>query len=207
MDIPPRTVFKADGTGGVCCSKIRRPSTTPTRLILDVRRERCCCGDKELEQVFEPDVFSHPPQEVLARGVPAHEWREWLLRLQQIIYNGTFSDCVKCMLWGTLIGGAYLIFQDNHMQLRVAALMREFNAQVLEPRGIYAKTQKAVFRTDKQREEISWLAIALDSDEVTMLRQEDNVFWYNPWDGTLTATSNSCWTACYASCLGTPVVV
>jgi hypothetical protein len=204
--MPRNTELKADGTGEGC-SSLHRPASTPTRLILDVHTTRCCCGDSKLAEVLDPEVASTPPPELAKAGVRASEWREWMARFQQIVYSGSYAVFTHIFAWMTLLGGFYLLYRNNQMQQRLATFMRDLNTQVLEPRGLYAKTQKGIFHANNQHEEISWMAIALTREEAESLREEDHVFWYHHWDQTLSSASSSCCTSCYSSCCGTPQIV
>ncbi|KAJ3174186.1 hypothetical protein HDU88_000154 [Geranomyces variabilis] len=96
------------------------------------------------------------------------------------------------------------------LQRAVAKFTDDFNREVMEPRGMFFKTQTSgVTYTASSgdssvsiHQEVSWGSIALTPTEVQALRQEENQFCFNPCGGTHSA--HPLWNSCcrIACCCG-----
>eukprot|EP00055_Hartaetosiga_balthica_P014236 m.77119 g.77119 ORF g.77119 m.77119 type:complete len:211 (-) comp8535_c1_seq2:645-1277(-) len=198
----PRRKFKGDGTR---FRVIRRPASSDTRLIIDLNtyNMNCSCkGTPEFVSEADMDII---PQAVADQGVSEQEWQKHMRLLDQAIRKNRMSVLTVTLLSVLVVTIPFIFRRINKLQRAVIKVMDDFNEQVLEKHGLYAKTQKSIFRADKYQEEAPWLAIALTKDDVLALRGEEHIFWYNPFTNTHTANDGCC--KCMNTCCGTPQVI
>lgn len=201
----PKRTFKAEGTKD-SFGMLRRPASTETRLIIDVHPSKCCCCGGHEFAVLPDDVLDAPPPELVKLKIDGQRWCEWAHRFQREISSVSLSFCFQFFCLISFFGIPYAIYRNNKVQRTTARLILDLNNQLLKPRGLYAKTQKAVYHADKHHEEISWLAIALTESEALSLKQEEHVFNYNPCFGaSMTANDGCC--KCANVCCGVPQIV
>lgn len=173
-DTPNR---KFDGDGSRKKSRIPRPSSTETRLILNVYTTRCLPFMKT--QVLDEEVLKNVPEQLKERGITQDEWVLWMMRFKKVIQDHALSVTTTVALVVTFIGIPALVVLNSRLQAKVGKLLKDFNRDVMEPRNMYIKAQKSFIHIDKYHDEVSWLAIALTDDEVQALRGESHVFHYN----------------------------
>lgn len=173
-DTPNR---KFDGDGSSKKSRIPRPSSTEARLIINVYRNRCLPFMKA--QVLDEEILNVVPEQLRERGITQGEWVLWMMRFKEIIQDHALSITTTAALVVTLIGILALVVLNNRLQAKVGKLLKDFNRDVMEPRNMFIKAQKSFIQVDKYHDEVAWLAIALNDDEVQALRGESHVFHYN----------------------------
>jgi hypothetical protein len=119
---------------------LRRPASTPSRLIIDVERVVCCfCSRPE---VISEDVIATVPEACSQRGISQKEWSHWMGRFRDTVATRSISVMSVVCCAFSIIGIPVIIYRHNKLQRSVAKFVREFNSQVLEPRQMYFKVQK-----------------------------------------------------------------
>eukprot|EP00056_Hartaetosiga_gracilis_P019356 m.13797 g.13797 ORF g.13797 m.13797 type:complete len:129 (-) comp7635_c0_seq1:249-635(-) len=128
-----------------------------------------------------------------------------MTNLNNAISRNSMSIMTMVLIAIPVITLPFLIHRLNKMQRAVAVAIDNFNREVLEKKGVYAKTQKSILQVGKHHEEVSWLSISLNRDDAVALRGEEHVFFYNPITKTHTANDGCC--KCTNSCCGVPQVI
>jgi hypothetical protein len=76
----------------------------------------------------------------------------------------------------SVLGLPWLCAREGSYHRALRRWVDELNAEVLEPRGLFAKFQTNAVHSKDYHEEISWLAVALSEEEAQALRAEP-IFW------------------------------
>eukprot|EP00744_Colponema_vietnamica_P024120 GILI01035104.1.p1 GENE.GILI01035104.1~~GILI01035104.1.p1 ORF type:complete len:237 (+),score=56.36 GILI01035104.1:71-712(+) len=173
----PRHVQDGKGTSDWILGP-SRPASTATRLILNVY-PAAWCGSA---QVLDEETLNVPPQ-VAARGLQDTIWRDYMTRFRDNMRSGSLSIISIILLVCSVFGIPYLIYKWRAGNRFAASWQREFNT-VLEPKGMFIKTQKTTVRiNDDHEEHVHWMALALTPEESAGLKQEDHVFWFDVLTG------------------------
>lgn len=176
--------LNADGTPG--SSWLCRPASTSERLILELNTVTICCGYNP-EVILEENVTTIPPA-IAAKGVSQQEWTHWMTRFKKELGAKSVSGmttflsflflCIPC-----------LCIASNRFQTAAMKLQQEMNEQLLEPRGMYIKTQYGEHQGNEISLRVQWLSIAWTPEEVQKLKSEGHAFAYNIGNNTY-VTSN-----------------
>lgn len=201
---PDRRTLHADGSTIGSGLSMSRPSSTPSRLIIDVYPVKCmcCCGP---EAGVQADVLTSVPDVLLKRGMDPATWMHWMRLLDDAIRHSRANMLAIIVACSLIIPIPFVVAGHNRRQRRIKRLVDAFNTQVLNRYGMYAKTQKGLLQVDKYHEEISWLAIALTPMESQQLAMEEHVWLYDPFRNSFHPNDGVC--SCANSCCGTPVVI
>lgn len=180
---------------------IQAPMSTPQREIvpLDVKPAKCCrcCAAegasadpgswcKEPSGVVDSFVYK-VPDAIAARGVQQEEWTQWMLRLRQIVQETTWSNgaaaCYGAMAGLLLLPLCFMccvVPNVRERHIRIAEFTAALNEQVLQPHGMFAKTQAARYNSSNGAVNriamISWMAVAMTPEEADALRLEEHLF-------------------------------
>ncbi|KXS10252.1 hypothetical protein M427DRAFT_392258 [Gonapodya prolifera JEL478] len=164
-------------------STLRRPASTPERLVVDVYLPSCC-GQREA--LDEESIHTVPPQ-VAMRGVDQETWQKWMSEFQCIVRDDSLP--VMGVLVSVLsgIGIPYALYKLNRLQRALARFQDEFNKNVMEPRGMYMKTASSTFDAAREHGHLhlqaDWFAIAFTPSEIRSLKAEEYHYWYGPCSG------------------------
>jgi hypothetical protein len=145
-----------------------KPTSTDTRLVLAFR-PAVCCGVGSGLQLGDTDSV---PAMLAAQGVTAAEWHRFADKLRTEVQPLSTSICCQVAAWMTVIGGFCICARTSSYQQALAAWTKELNTTVLEPKGMFAKTQTSEVSDGKNSQEVSWLAVAIGKPEVEALKGE-----------------------------------
>lgn len=140
------------------------------------------------------------------KGITQAQWMDGMSQFQKAVQTHTTSITAFAILVISVVGIPYIIVRNNRLQSKALSALKQFNEEVLEPRGLFIKPQKSCFNPDGQTQiEVAWLSVALTQDEVNSLKGEEHVFAYMPLAGEHWA--NDSWCKCTNVCCGVPQVI
>jgi hypothetical protein len=194
---------KLPADGSRAGALIPRPSSTTSRLILDVNPRRCFCGTPA---VLDEKALTVCPEQVLTKGVTQTQWMDGMSEFQKSVQAHTTSITAFAFLVISVVGIPYIIIRNNRLQTNALSSLKQFNEEVLEPKGLFIKPQKSVFNPGGRAQvEVAWLSVALTPDEAHSLKGEEHVFAYMPLAGEHWANDSCC--KCMNVCCGVPQVI
>lgn len=163
---------------------IHRPKSTPgSRLIIDYYPMNACSSNSL--GLREEDA-ENVPSELLERGITADQWRSFTKRLAaEVQPQAPCCGGLGCFFATvTLFPLLCWCRQNNNFQSTLSRWVQQLNSELLESHGMFASTQTVVYdaQYDKHHhhEELSWIAIALNSEEVSKLKQEPHIWRFHP---------------------------
>ncbi|EGD82551.1 hypothetical protein PTSG_03203 [Salpingoeca rosetta] len=170
---------------------VRRPQSTPERLIFPFFKTRWCSTRNALA-----DNMLQVPEELARHGVTQDDWQLWMDKLETNVQPKSTSMCSCIFGIAFLLPIPILVVRQRRYQRAVKQWLDGFNKEVFQPLGLYATTQTGVVQINRSREEISWLAVATTHDEADNLMQEPHMWYYNMVTGRLDDISDSCCSCC-----------
>jgi hypothetical protein len=188
----------------------KRPASTPNRLILNFDTSRCTQPGTGL---WESDMTVVPPS-LESRGVTQEQWDRYMAKLVQEVQSRQISITACVTLSLLMIPLPYVCFQQYRYQEAAQKWVDSLNEEVLVPRGMFAKFQTSEVYVDNNggkdgggySEELSWLAIAVNPEEVQRLKDEP-VFWTPDCCDTSVLVKHpcGCW-ICFCCCFSKRIV-
>lgn len=141
---------------------------------------------------FDDELMRNVPVKLAEKGVSQGEWTEFVQKLKAI--NATQHSACYEISCGILCLPFYMmlpciccpILRRDMMAFdtQLREWQSEFNTRVLEPKGIFCKTQSICFAyheskpdgsTEKRRFTERWISFALSAQEAALLREEPHV--------------------------------
>eukprot|EP00002_Diphylleia_rotans_P027759 TRINITY_DN5577_c0_g1_i1.p1 TRINITY_DN5577_c0_g1~~TRINITY_DN5577_c0_g1_i1.p1 ORF type:complete len:211 (-),score=27.42 TRINITY_DN5577_c0_g1_i1:231-863(-) len=195
--------YPATGTPGPAFSS-NRPPSTPERLILDVDPYACCfCSTPE---VFSNDQTLRVPPQLEAKGIDQAAWERTVGLLRAAVQDNSISFSSLILSFTFLLPLFWAIPKVLNVQKAVGKALDDLNREIYEPRGLLIKTQKSIWHQGKSNAETSWLSIALTPAESNVLKEEPNIYIYDPFNNVHVPNSEACCSD-FESCCGVPIVV
>ena len=170
----------ADGVSIVTMCPI--PTSKPERIIIELQIKTCCCC--ETPDVIDPDVVQTVPQSIALKGVDSGTWTQWMTRLRDMLKSKQMGSCISQFMIQCVLTIPCFILRNNSKQKAMRKFCEEMNAQVLEPRGMYLKSQYGVVGRGSQEIAVAILSIAMTPDEIEQLKKESHVLKYMPGTNT-----------------------
>lgn len=153
-----------------------RPASNENRFILDVNPTIKWTPLSQNKFVIDEQVHKEVPQPILEHGVTLEVWQAWMTRFEKLIQDNQFSVATSVALTLSIVGIPLLFGANTNLQAEVDQFISDFNRDVMEPNGMFIKFQKSLINRNKSKEEVNWLAVALNANEVSLLKSEAIVF-------------------------------
>lgn len=159
------------------------PCSTPERTVVFMRlnpSNTCCTRPPH----FRGDKATHAPAELNARGVTHDVWQHWVDELEDRVANKFTGDsCWLHFLWCIPPLLCMYGLGDCNYQTILHEWQADFNREVLEPLGMWAKTMSA-FATRRSMNKVvrvtyAWIAVAMTPEERLLLETEPHVWRYH----------------------------
>ena len=153
---------------------VHRPISTQNRLILPFTAYECCKGGPGL-----CGENRRLPKELEKLGVRDDQWNYFMEKLDKEVQRNSPSLFFgRYSFWFfALIGLLFCHCRAEYKYNRlIGKWLEEFNGQVLNSLGLYAKIQTNHGRIVEYTETISWLAFSLNEEETIKLKKEP-VLW------------------------------
>lgn len=134
-------------------------------------------------------MIYHIPAALAAKGITQSEWEEWTGSKMKTASSGRTSACCEvavclavssfapCFIYCMCTQAKAEVEQWNQQLLQ---WQNDFNAEVLMPKGVFAKSQSKCTVTygpkgEKQRHAERWFAFSLTPDETQKLQGEPHL--------------------------------
>ncbi|KAJ3081392.1 hypothetical protein HK102_002370 [Quaeritorhiza haematococci] len=169
--------------GSSASSMFPRPGSTPDRLVIDLFTANWVSGKPK---ILEDDIINTIPPQIAAKGVDPVTWTKWMNRFRKDTARHTMSILETIFWWTTLVCVPVWIWKNNKRQRLVAKFLADFNREVMEPHGMYFKTQTGIWHNWDGKGQghdltVSWASVALTPQGVAQLKEEEYFLDYNPW--------------------------
>jgi len=160
--------------------RVHRPLSRPERIIIDFFPMDLCgpgIGFSEKDSATVPAALAD-------HGITQAVWLDWVDKLKkQVLPNAPCCGGCGCLL--SCLLPCYWCAQNGSYQDLMRGWLVAFNQDVLIPKGLFASIQTAVYDDNNigkytHDEELSWLAIATNPQEIEALKQEVAIWRFHP---------------------------
>lgn len=155
------------------------PISTANRVIIPLKSHGC---------EMEPNFINIPPVELVGRGIDPETWKKWSDMMKKEVsdvLSPLSGLCLNFMTLSVVLWPycCYRLIRDSQVQGQLKlAFMKKFNAEVFEPRGMFAKICTSHYNSgggeNSTTATIWWLTIAMTPEHVRALKLENDCTFY-----------------------------